>query len=236
MKNRRSQPPPHSREGNGRPARPDDQIGDDRLIEAVQRRIEAHLGPIRAVWCLPRPDDRVHVDLHWVPPTPTRPWHTILTTGMAERPMHAPKGLEDCRFAEVYLCLPPDWPMAARMRIERPDGWPLRVLGKVAQYPHQNASWVWYPHTFAEHPLEPFAPGVGFSSVVLGPPISLPVEFPGIPVEPGRTVWHFSLLPLHASERAFALHRGARELLRRLAQAGVTDVVDPRRSSVVDGR
>lgn len=224
---------PKPRGGNGEPTHAEEMVGDDRLIATIQERMERRLGPIQAVWCRPRVDDRVHVDIHWIPPTPEHPWHWILTTGMSELPMAAPAGMEECRFAEVYLCLPPDWPMAMKMPLRGEAGWPLRVLSDLAQYPHQTGRWIWYAHTYAQLPMENVAPGVPFSSVVLGPSISMPRGFNGIQVDRDRIVWYFSVLPLHAEERAFALSNSASALLGRFERSGITDVVDPRRPSVV---
>jgi len=53
----------------------------------------------------------VHVDVHVIPPGGDRPWITLVTSGMSERPMHVPDGLEDHAFAELVLALPPDWPL-----------------------------------------------------------------------------------------------------------------------------
>jgi len=57
------------------------------------------------------------------------------------------EGLEDCRFCEVYLCLPPDWPMAPELRLDRAEGWPVRLLAELAQHPHRSGEWIWFGHT-----------------------------------------------------------------------------------------
>ena len=56
--------------------------------------------------------DLVHIDVHWVQPTPKRPYHTLVTSGMSDKPMTVPAGAEHLRFAELMLCLPPEWQMS----------------------------------------------------------------------------------------------------------------------------
>jgi hypothetical protein len=233
MKDEKRKGRPAHKGGNGEPAGPHEVPGDHRLIAAVQRRIEARLGPIRSVWCTPQIEDRVHVDLHWVPPAPRRPWHTILTTGMSERPMRPPEEAGECRFGEIYLCLPPEWPLEVLGTSDPRVNWPLRMLSDVADYPHREGKWLWYGHTLAfEGPGSPPPPGTGFRAAALGPPLSLPPRFNGIKAGPGRTVWYMSLLPIYPEERELAVRNGTEELFERLRLAGVTDVVDVRRRNV----
>lgn len=53
----------------------------------------------------------VHVDIHIVEPTDERPWTTLVTSGMSERPMHAPPELGP--EAEVTELLDPRRPSVA---------------------------------------------------------------------------------------------------------------------------
>jgi len=221
---------------DGAPSCPEEELGDIKLIRTVQDRIEDWLGPIEATWCVGRIEDRVHVDLHWVPPTPAHPWHWILTTGMSELPMDPPEGFEDCRFAEVYICLPPDWPLALEMRGNRDAAWPVGLLAELAQFPHQSGKWMWFGHTFTKAPIKPIVPGVGFVSTLLGPPISMPRGFNGISIDEGRTVWYFSALPIFRQERALAMRRGSQSLLGRFQEAGVTDLLDVHRPNLAGRR
>jgi len=218
--------------GNGEPRGPEEIPGDQVLIETVQRRIEERLGPIRTVWCLPKIEDRVHVDLHWVPPTPLNPWHTILTTGMSERPMRPPAEAAEARFGELYLCLPPEWPLEAAGPSDSEAGWPLSLLSDFAGYPHREGRWLWYGHTVAYEPAQPLGPGVRFSAAALGPSISLPRGFNGIEAGPDRIVWYFSLLPIYPEERELAIREGTEALFERLRLAGVTDLLKVRRRNV----
>ena len=47
------------------------------------------------------------MDIHVSEPSERRPWFTLVTSGMAERPMRTK--VADHRFAELVMCLPPTW-------------------------------------------------------------------------------------------------------------------------------
>lgn len=58
--------------------------------------------------------DKVHIDIHVVAPSKKFPWYTLVTSGMSDVPMRAPEQYPDLAFAELFLCLPPDWKMGGR--------------------------------------------------------------------------------------------------------------------------
>jgi len=64
----------------------------DSCIEQISDHVERHIGPIESVFH-EIISDTVHVDVHFVPPTEARPWTTLVTSGMSDRPMAAPEGL-----------------------------------------------------------------------------------------------------------------------------------------------
>lgn len=70
-------------------------LGDAESIEAIGAHIERHLGPIHRVFH-ELVSDVVHLDVHWVQPTPERPWHNLVTSGMSDLAMSAPEGAGDC--------------------------------------------------------------------------------------------------------------------------------------------
>src|SRR5689334_10538556 len=108
--------------------------GDLWLIESVSAHIERHFGPVDLVWHENVPRD-IHVDIHTVAATDERPFHALITSGMAERPMSVDATVVDAdywRFAELMLTLPPDWPMDEE-RLKQPKyWWPLRALINLA--------------------------------------------------------------------------------------------------------
>src|SRR5579863_671207 len=83
--------------------------GDPMLIEAVSRHVDAAIGPpaiFHELW-----SGTIHVDIYSVPPSEDRPFCTLITSGMAEKPMSTPAGYSGPRYLELIMFLPEDWPM-----------------------------------------------------------------------------------------------------------------------------
>jgi hypothetical protein len=70
--------------------------------------------------------DLVHIDVHVTPPSPGRPRYTLVTSGMSDRPMSVPPGI-DSRYAELMTALPADWPLTAEAFRDEATYWPVRV-------------------------------------------------------------------------------------------------------------
>jgi hypothetical protein len=204
--------------------------GDPELVAAMTGHVERWIGPVDRVWHQ-EVSPWVHVDVHVVAPTPHRDAVTLVTTGMSERPMTPPEGLEDLRCAELVMVLPPDWPL------DRPEGlWPLTLLQTLAQLPHQFDTWLWAGHTVPnDDPPEPYGPGTALCGVILAEPVLAPEEFALCRVG-DRDVHLLSVVPLHADEMQFKLDRGPDALFDRLGRAGVTEGLVPDRPSVAGGR
>ena len=97
-------------------------IGDGENIEHISNHVERHYGKIETVWH-EIISDLVHVDVHWVQPTAERPYHTLVTSGMSDRPMTVPEGAEDFRYGEVMLCLPSEWKISKEAAILTASLW-----------------------------------------------------------------------------------------------------------------
>ena len=130
----------------------------DALVWCMSAHLQRHVGPIAHVLHSPGPE-LLHLDIFHVPPTPRRRCHTLFTCGMSQRPMCPPDAAGDCRFAELYLSLPPDWRVGPGRATEDAI-WPLRELGELARLPHVSESWLWTGHTVAApDPEERITPG-----------------------------------------------------------------------------
>lgn len=210
--------------------------GDEDLIESISDHIERHLGPVESVFH-EVVSPIVHVDLHWVAPSRTHPWHTLVTSGMSERPMNAPEGVSGCEYAELLVSLPATWPLTSEALEDESNYWPLRWLKLLARFPHEYQTWLWNGHTMPNgDPPEPFAPSTRLCSMMLAPPIHYPPEFFTLDAGPGRTVHFWSLMPIYIEEQELKLRKGADALLERLDQAGVTEVIDLNRPNVAPRR
>ena len=69
---------------------------DDVLIDAITEHIESYYDGFGedAIVLHEVISELVHIDVHVVKPTDERPYYTLITSGMAERPMTVPEGLK----------------------------------------------------------------------------------------------------------------------------------------------
>lgn len=204
--------------------------GDPELLDALTAHLERHVGPVVEVWHQ-RLSPWVHVDVLRVDPTDERPFHTLMTSGMSERPMAAPDDDPALRYAELTMLLPRDWP------VTEPSGlWPFGLLQDLAQLPHRFDTWLWTGHTIPNgDPPEPYVPGTGLCGAVLGPPPLAPDGFEHADAA-GRAVTIHGVICLHAAEMTYKLDHGADALFDRLDAARIGDDLDPARPSTVEAR
>ena len=78
--------------------------------QEIIAHIEKHLGPISATFR--REDSDSPVDLLWLRPSANRPYHTLVTLGLSDRPMDIPDSVPQKTMgerAELMIMLPPEW-------------------------------------------------------------------------------------------------------------------------------
>jgi hypothetical protein len=178
----------------------------------------------------------VHVDVHVVRPTPTRPYFTLLTSGMSDLDMRVPEGLEDLALAEVCLCLPKEWPLAMDDFGWREPRyfWPIAILQQAARYPHINQTWFSWGHTVGsvERP-EPLYVETRFTGLMLLNPATFPEGADTVETEDGRAIHYLALIPLLEQEMKFKQKFDSGTLEEKLKEADVTELLNPKRSSAV---
>jgi hypothetical protein len=178
----------------------------------------------------------VHVDTHVVRPTTDRPYFTLLTSGMSDLDMRMPKGLEDLALAEVCLCLPREWPLGMDDFGWREPRyfWPLAILRSAAKYPHIHQTWFSWGHTIGnvERP-KPLSSETGFTGVMLLNPATFPEGADTVKTEDGRTIQYLALIPLFEQEMRFKKKFGSDVLEEKLIEADITELLDPKRLSIV---
>lgn len=210
---------------------------NDASLAQITAHMEAHLGPVALVYH-EIVSDLVHVDVHVLAPTAQRPYFTLVTSGMSDRPMSPASGAEECRYAELMLCLPPTWPIALQPgQVETFDDethfWPIRWLKLLARFPHEYDTWLWWGHSVPNgDPPEPFAANTRLSGVLLSTPVLAPPEFAALPVREDKTIHFFSVLPLYPEEMAYKLRHGAETLLDKLDRSGISELLEIDRKSV----
>src|SRR5580704_6649882 len=110
--------------------------GDLALIEAVGEFV-SELGGGAGFVMHEKVSVGIHFDAHVVPASETRPFITLVTSGMAQKAMRVPKGVRAPTHAELVLFLPADYPVE-RVNQEAEAHWPVKILRRVAAYPHQS--------------------------------------------------------------------------------------------------
>lgn len=214
-------------------------IGDEENIEAITSHFEKHVGPVGNVFH-ELISDLVHVDVHVIDPTEERPFYTLFTTGMSDRPMTVPDpAAEPYRYAELVLCLPRDWPVSEAFKTastgeENRFYWPIRWMRALARFPHEFETWLFAGHTVPNgDPPSGFAIGTDLCCWWLAPPYGVPDEFSPLTVAPGKDVYFFNMVPIYADEMVEKLKKGEEGMLRYLEEARIPPdalfVLDPKR-------
>jgi suppressor of fused protein SUFU len=205
-----------------------------RNLELITAHVERHVGPVAQV-IHETSSEFVHVDILHVLPSSKRDFHVLVTSGLSDRPMHAPEGCEECRYGELYLCLPASWPLAPQNFKNERNYWPIRLLQMLGRFPHVFDAWLWIYHTVPNFdPPQAYAEGTSLCGAMLGPPISLPREFASLKAPGSPAIYFFSVLPLHQDEMDFKIKNGGEPLIANLFKQGViADIVDPARKSVI---
>ena len=207
--------------------------GDSENIDRITEHIEAHVGPVATVFH-ELVSDLVHVDIHIVEPRPERNCYTLVTSGMSDRAMNVPEGYSECRFSELMISLPPDWPMSQESWKDEANYWPIRMLKFLSRFPHEYRTWLWAMHTIPNgNPPEPFAPNTRMTGVILLPPITLPQDFHQLAIDQDKTIHFHSVLPLHSDEMELKLKESAEALFDGFDRMRVSEVLNPARPSVI---
>ena len=205
--------------------------GDRNLILAVGEHIRQYVGEGLVFHEIMSP--LVHVDIFTVPASAARPFHTLVTCGMSEKPMNTPPGKDRFRHAELVIHLPADWPLNQEAFKDERNYWPLRLLKKTARFPHEHHTWLGFMHTVANgDPPVPYASNTGFCGTVVLFPTVLPESFHKLSF--GDNVIHFYVLvPLYLEELELKLAKGMDALAERMDEFEVSDVLDVKRPRIV---
>jgi hypothetical protein len=199
----------------------------------IEQHIEKHIGKIETVYH-ELVSDLVHVDVFFIKPTPQKNHITLVTSGMSSRAMKAPPQAEKWQYAELLICLPPDWPLNDEALEDERKYWPIRQLKMLARLPHEYDTWLWYGHTIPNgNPAQPFASNTKLSGIILALPTLLPKEFITLEIDEHKTIVFFSILPIHADETNMKLKKGADALFEQFDKHGVNELLDIQRPSVI---
>jgi len=211
-------------------------IGDEQTIERIDAHIHQHIGKVSSVWH-ELVSDLVHVDVHWVQPTEQRPFHTLITSGMSDRPMSPPEGAEGFAYAELMVCLPRGWKLDEDSLQDTRNYWPIQWLKYLARFPHEYETWLFDGHTVPNgDPAEPLDPSVNFIGWLLTFPSTVSEEFVELKVSAQKSIYFLAIVPLYPNEMDYKLHRGTGKLLQKFDQAGYNEIIVPDRKDVTKRR
>jgi hypothetical protein len=221
-------PVEHYREGPRSFLPPPEVLG----TETIVRHIERHLGPVEAVFH-ELVSDAVHLDVHWVKAAPARPVHLLVTSGMSDRPMNVPAGVDAPRLVELVATLPERWAIGTDAFGDENWYWPVRQLKTLARFPHKYDTWLGEGHTVTnDDPPQPLAPGTRLCGAILLPPQHAPAAFRELALGDGRSIRFLGVVPVYDDEMTFKTRAGTEALLERFRKAGITDAIEPARPSV----
>jgi hypothetical protein len=204
--------------------------GDPVLIDGVSDHVASWIGEPTIFH--ERISFGLHLDIYWVPAADGRPFHTLVTSGMAEIPMKTPADKADL-YAELVMFLPPDWPMQV-VTSDRSAYWPIRIMKEIASYPHRHETWIGPGHTIQ---LGELAPGdTDFSSVLVCYPELLDEAGSTLRLSDGRDINFLGVVLLRPEEHEFDVeHRIAAlfDLAESQGRIGELMVATPGRSSLI---
>ena len=204
-------------------------IGQGQHAAAIEQHITTHIGTPSMVYH-ELISDMIHLDVHVVAPTEERPFRTLITSGMSDRPMRVPPGADASPYAELLLCLPPEWPLDQTSLEDERYYWPIHWLKRMGRFPHEYDTWLGLAHTIPNgDPPQPFAPDTGLCGMLIFSPILFGQGVATLRIDEQTSITFYSVIPLYKDEMDLKLSRGFDALLDLLEQAHITELVDPRR-------
>lgn len=202
-------------------------------LEEISNHIEKYVGQIDMVFH-ELISDQVHIDLHWIKPTEERPFHTLVTSGMSDRPMTTPDEMSDFQYAELSICLPADWKLSNEDFEDEENYWPLRWLKILSRFPHEYNTWLGYGHTIPNgNPPAPFSAKSKLNTVILLPSIVFDPEFHELQINDEKTIYFYTIYPLYSEEVDLKMKQGSEALFDGFERIGLTDVLNLNRENSV---
>jgi len=178
----------------------------------------------------------VHIDVFYFKPTSERNYHIFVTQGMSNLPMNTPEGAENLKYAELIVCLPPEWKVSEEDFKDEKNYWPVRILKALARFPHEYNTWLSSMHTVPNgNPPAPFAENTGFSGVLIIPPLNLEKGFHSLKLNEKKTINFYTLIPLYKEEMDYKVEKGFNALLDKMDEYELSLVVDINRKNMCSG-
>jgi len=197
--------------------------------QEIIAHIEKHLGPITATFR--REDSDSPVDLLWLRPGANRPYHTLITLGLSDRPMDIPDDVANknaAERAELMIMLPPEWNISPDNLNSEQGYWPIAWLTMLADFARTPGNWLGTGYVFPNgDPMTEIA-DTPFSGVLVLPPfVSHPHEYYAFRSRDGTRLNLYALIPLYPGEIDLKSEQGLDVLLEHFDKTGInSEVVD----------
>lgn len=200
---------------------------DARKDATISRHVTNAFGPSETIDTTPTDDVVItHLDIrvHIVAPFGRRTCWTLVTSGMSDRPMLAPRGFARYKYAELAITLPAWWKLDPRARSVTRWNWPIWWLRSVAQFAHDNDVWLAWTQATALFGLD-MPRGINFIGTLIAFDPHLPRSFRSLTY--GRSKIHFlTPIPLLPDELQLAYEHGPRSLVKHMSKLLADETVD----------
>jgi len=210
-------------------------------LELIETHLEPFFGP-NAIVFHEIVSDLVHLDVLVFEPTGDRDFWVYVTSGMGDIRMTVPEGVDPAEIgrAELMIGLPRDWGNKLSKylnAIGRPDVdnvyWPIKQLKSLARYPHLAKTFLTHTHTIQNEDEQPYSSNSRINGAILAYSTLLPEGADRLTLPDGDKLNFLGVTYLFPEEMDFKLQQGAEALFERLNKAGVNEVLDIKRQSVV---
>jgi hypothetical protein len=204
----------------------------EECIEEISDHIEKHIGEVSMVFH-ELISDTVHIDVHHVKPTTSRPFHTLVTSGMSDLPMSVPEDIDSTNFMELMITLPEYWKIDEESFKDERWYWPVRQLKHLARFPHKYETWLAWGHTIPNgDPAEPYSSDTKLNGMIILPSVNVPDDFYNLEIDKNKKVEFFGIIPLFEEEMNLKLAKGSDALLDKFDKHGISDLINTNRKNV----
>lgn len=209
-----------------------DGIGCDfENLSLIQDHIAKFIAPVSWVWC-EIASSVIHLDVLVVDPTDTRPFYTLITSGMSQKPMTPTiPEVSNCKYSELVLFLPADWPLNENEMYKEENFWPISMIKKIALFPHLHNTWFWHGHTYSNQ--LPFHSSTPYSGALIHQASRLSKDFLVMPTAREERTFFHNLTLLHQVELDFYIDHGFERLVKALGDQKLNYIMDPDRPPAV---
>ncbi|TYR81329.1 suppressor of fused domain protein [Priestia megaterium] len=205
---------------------------DEEAREIMESHIERHFDPIHMVYH-EVVSHLVHVDVYHIALSEERPYHTLITQGMSDKPMVTLPEVDESQYAELLCFLPPEWDISEEGFKDDTVYWPIENLKFSARFPHELDTWIGFGHTVQNgNPIQPFAPNTKLCASLLLPPLLNEEDALVAHIREGKNVEFYNVILLYESEMKYKMKHGIDKLLDRFDKHEISEFYDIHRKNI----